>query len=90
MEEGVGLSPLGKYADFNTRVCRPFGLHPEHRRRIFDEVIAHLGVHYDVHHVFALARYFFPVSLIPRRMRRRAPRHRRLPRRDPSNSAAAR
>jgi hypothetical protein len=66
------VSPLSKYADFNTRVCRPFGLHPEHRRRIFDEVIAHIGFQYDVNHVLALARYFFPVSLIPRRMRRRA------------------
>jgi hypothetical protein len=72
MEDGVALSPISKYADFNTRVCRPFGLHPEHRRRIFDEVVAHIGVKYDVNHVLALARYFFPVSLIPRRMRQKA------------------
>jgi len=72
MEEGVVASPLSKYADLNVRVCRPFGLHHEHLRRIFDEIIAQLGNKYDVEHVLALARYFFPVSLIPRRMRRRA------------------
>jgi len=39
---------------------------------VLDEVLAQLGLKYDVRNVFDLARYFFPVSLIPRRLRRRA------------------
>jgi len=35
-------------------------------------VLAQLGLKYDVKHILDLARYFFPVSLIPRRLRRQA------------------
>jgi hypothetical protein len=70
--EGVVASPLSKYANLNMRVCRPSGLRAEDRQRILDEVIAQLGLHYDVKHIVDLARYFFPVSLIPRRWRRKA------------------
>jgi hypothetical protein len=70
--EGVVASPLSKYANLNMRVCRPSGLRAEDRQRILDEVIAQLGLHYDVKHIVDLARYFFPVSLIPRRLRRKA------------------
>ena len=72
LEEGVTASPLAKYADFNLRVCRPIGLQPDDLRRVLDEVLAQLGQHYDVKNLLDLARYFFPVSLIPRRFRRRA------------------
>src|SRR3989442_1360791 len=70
--EGVLASPLSKYASFNLRVCRPLGLQREDLQRILDEVIAQIGLRYDVKHILDLARYFFPVSLIPRRLRRRA------------------
>ena len=72
LEEGVTASPLSKYADFNLRVCRPVGLRADDLSRILDEVLAQLGQHYDVKNLLDLARYFFPVSLIPRRLRRRA------------------
>ena len=70
--EGVVPSPLSKYASFNLRVCRPMGLRREDLQRVLDEVLAQLGQSYDVKHIFDLARYFFPVSLIPRGLRRRA------------------
>src|SRR6266581_3720966 len=70
--EGVLASPLSKYASFNLRICRPVGLQREDLQRILDEVIAQIGLRYDVKHILDLARYFFPVSLIPRRFRRRA------------------
>jgi hypothetical protein len=72
MEEGVVASPLAKYETHNLRVCRPHGLRPEHCRRILDEILAQLGSSYAVRNALALARYFFPVSLIPRRWRQRA------------------
>jgi hypothetical protein len=72
MEHGVIVSPLAKYELVNLRVCRPRGLTPDHLTRILDEVLAHLGVRYDVRNALDLARYFFPVSLIPKRWRRTA------------------
>ena len=70
--EGVIASPLSKYAGFNLRICRPASLRREDLQRVLDEVLAQLGLKYDVKHIFDLARYFFPMSLIPRRLRRRA------------------
>jgi len=70
--DGVIASPLSKYASFNLRICRPSGLRSEDLRRVMDEVLAQLGMRYDVKNLLDLARYFFPVSLIPRRFRRRA------------------
>jgi hypothetical protein len=72
MESGVIASPLSKYVARNIRVCRPRGLRPEHCQRVIDEVIAEIGFRYDVKHVLDLARYFFPVSLIPKQFRRAA------------------
>ena len=72
MEEGVVASPLAKYATHNLRVCRPRGLRPDHCQRILDEVLAQLGARYGVRCALALARYFFPVSVIPRRWRHEA------------------
>jgi hypothetical protein len=70
--EGVVASPLAKYAGFNLRVCRPKGLRPEDAERVVREVTSQLGLHYDVKNLLDLARYFLPVSLIPRRFRRTA------------------
>ena len=70
--EGVVLSPLSKYIDLNIRVCRPYNLRKEDRLRVLDEILSHVGHRYDVQNIVDLARYFFPVSLIPRRFRRRA------------------
>jgi hypothetical protein len=72
LAEGVVASPFSKYTHLNLRICRPTGLRREDLRRILDEVIGQLGAHYDMQNVFDLARYFFPVSVIPRRFRRRA------------------
>ena len=74
LNEGVVASPLAKYAGFNTRVCRPHGLQRDDLQRILNEVLAQLGSSYDLKNLLDLARYFFPVSLIPRRFRRRADR----------------
>jgi hypothetical protein len=72
MESGVIASPISKYEDHNLRICRPRGLAPEHLTRILDETLAQIGFRYDVKNVLDLARYFFPVSLIPHRFRRTA------------------
>lgn len=70
--DGVVASPLSKYAGFNLRVCRPKGLRHEDAERVTREVTGQLGLQYDVKNLLDLARYFFPVTLIPRRFRRTA------------------
>jgi hypothetical protein len=72
MEGGVIVSPLAKYELVNLRVCRPRALAPDHLTRILDEILAQIGVRYDVQNALDLARYFFPVSFIPKRLRRTA------------------
>ncbi len=72
VEEGVVASPLSKYLDCNIRVCRPYNLHRDDLRTVLDEVIVQIGYRYDVKNLIDLARYFLPVSLVPRRFRQRA------------------
>lgn len=72
VESGVTSAPLVKYGSLNLRVCRPHGLRRDDLQRILDEVIGQMGLAYDVQNALDLARYFMPVSLIPRRFRRRA------------------
>jgi Permuted papain-like amidase enzyme, YaeF/YiiX, C92 family len=48
MENGVVASPLAKYARYNLRLCRPHGLRPADLQRMLDEVLAQIGLRYDV------------------------------------------
>ncbi len=72
VEHGVVASPISKYLDFNIRVCRPYNLHRDDLRTILDDIIEQIGYRYDVKNLVDLARYFLPVSVVPRRLRRRA------------------
>jgi hypothetical protein len=72
VEEGVVAAPLSKYIDFNIRVCRPYNLRREDLQTVLDDVIAQIGYRYNVKNLIDLARYFLPVSLVPRRLRRTA------------------
>jgi hypothetical protein len=72
VESGVVLTPLSKYRDFNIRVCRPYNLSGADLREVMEEALRHVGDVYDIQNVIDLARYFFPVSLVPRRFRRQA------------------
>lgn len=69
---GVSANPISKYQRFNIRICRPQGLHRDDVGTVLNYVIGQLGRRYDVRHVFELARFFFPVSIVPRRWRRAA------------------
>jgi hypothetical protein len=70
--EGVVASPISKYGRYNIRICRPKGLRREDVDKILGYAISRLGNGYDVRHIFDLARYFFPVSIVPQRWRRAA------------------
>ncbi len=72
VEEGVVLSSLSKYVEYNIRLCRPHNLQPQDCQVILDDVISQLGYTYDLQNILDLGRYFLPVSLVPRRFRQRA------------------
>jgi hypothetical protein len=69
---GVCATPISKYQRYNIRICRPQGLHREDVVEVLGYVISQLGRRYDVRHMVELARFFFPVSIVPRRWRRAA------------------
>ena len=70
LEHGVVLSALDKYAQLNTRICRPIGLTAEDMQRLLDYAIARLGHAYDVKNIIDLARYLFPTPPVPVSWRR--------------------
>lgn len=56
LSEGVVLSPLSKYANFHTRICRAIGLRAVDRERIVAHALARVGHDYDLKNVIDLAR----------------------------------
>lgn len=75
LEDGVTASPLSKYVNHNIRICRPINLRPGDLATVLDSVIVQIGLPYGVDQIIDLLRYFFPVRLIPRRLRYTALRH---------------
>ncbi len=71
IKQGVIGVPLSKYAEFNTRICRPIKLTEEDQRLVIDYVVARLGHAYDLKNVIDLARFLLPMPPVPTFMRRR-------------------
>ena len=69
VDQGVIVSPLSKYIDFNIRICRPYRLRPEDARIVVDDLIAKIGLKYDIKNFMDLTRYLLPFHLIPARFR---------------------
>jgi len=72
--EGVLVSPLSKYIDYNIRLVRPHRLRPEHRKILLDEAVAAIGWKYDLKNITDLCVHLFPFTFLPGRFRRRTPR----------------
>ena len=68
VSEGVVVSPLMKYIDFNIRICRPLRLAPEDLQTVIDHVFARVGHKYDRRNFLDLTRYLLPFHLIPPRL----------------------
>lgn len=68
---GVVAVPLEKYAEFNLRICRPFGLTAEDQRRVVTFIVSQLGRRYDLKNVIDLMRYLLPTPPWPLKLRRR-------------------
>ncbi len=69
--DGVIASPLSKYRELNTRICRPVGLSARDRDAVVARMVDSIGLGYDLQHIFDLARYLFPTPPVPVRFRRR-------------------
>jgi len=71
-DDGVSCAPISKYINHNIRVCRPRFLRKQDLDKVIQFVFQHLGRKYNFRHIFELARWFFPVSIIPRRFQKAA------------------
>lgn len=56
MGQGVILSPLSKYTNFHTRICRAIGLRPDDCERVLAHALGRVGHDYDLKNVIDLAR----------------------------------
>lgn len=71
-DNGVSCAPVSKYLNHNLRVCRPRNLRKQDLDKMMEYLFERLGHQYNFRHVFELARWFFPVSIIPRRFQKAA------------------
>jgi len=71
LEEGVVYSPLSKYIDLHTRICRPHKLTDEDRDKVLDFLMGRIGHQYDMKNIIDLARYLLPTPPVPVHWRRR-------------------
>ncbi len=68
---GVCAVPLGKYAEFHTRICRPVGLTEADAASVIRYAVSRIGHSYDLKNLIDLARYLLPTPPVPQRLRRR-------------------
>ena len=71
LKNGVIAVPVSKYADFNTRICRPVGLDDKSREEIVRFMRDSIGMSYDLKNVIDLARYLLATPPVPSRWRRK-------------------
>ena len=71
LENGVIVVPLSKYAQFNTRICRPIGLDTADRQQVAQFMVDSIKMNYDLKNVIDLARYLIAAPPVPNRWRRR-------------------
>ena len=71
LAEGVIRSPLGKYANCNTRICRPVNLTESDRLATLQYALDREGLRYDTQNIVDLVRYLLPMPPVPTRYRRR-------------------
>jgi hypothetical protein len=72
--DGVVVSPMSKYVDFNVRLCRPHCLRDEHLQVILDDSVDSIGWNYDLRNILDLAIHLTFLSMLPGRQRDKARR----------------
>ncbi len=71
LTQGVIAVPLSKYAELNTRICRPEHLRGDDQQILIRYMIDSLGKEYDLKNVIDLMRYLLPTPPVPVQWRRR-------------------
>lgn len=71
LAEGCIATPLSKYQNYNTRICRAVGLSDEDRQKVVDYMTSKIGLTYDLKNIIDLLRYFLPTPPVPTSWRRR-------------------
>ncbi len=69
MGKGTVITSLSRYKDYHIRICRPRNLSRTDAQKVINFAIGHLGMRYSIRHIFDLARFMFPWSILPRRWR---------------------
>lgn len=65
--QGTIVTPLSRYRQSHIRLCRARSLTLSDRNKVIKHALSKLGYQYDVRHLFDLARFLLPYSLIPHR-----------------------
>jgi hypothetical protein len=65
--QGTIASPLTKYRGEHIRICRPRNIAYTKVQKILKHMIMALGTPYKMRHIFDLARWLLPWSILPRR-----------------------
>jgi hypothetical protein len=53
--QGVIVTPLYAYRDYNIRICRPYGIQSEDLGEVVEDVIHHIGCRYDDQNIIDIA-----------------------------------
>ena len=67
--KGTIIRPLTHYEKDHIRICRPKGIARKDAQHVIGFAIGRLGREYGVRHIFDLARFLLPWSILPRRWR---------------------
>ncbi len=66
---GTVVSALTNYSSDHIRICRPKGLSRHDAQQVIGFAIGRLGTQYGIRHLFDLARFLLPWSILPRKWR---------------------
>lgn len=67
IDKGTVIMPLSSYSHHHIRICRPIGITPADLNQVIAYAISALGQPYNVRHLFDLARFLLPWTILPRR-----------------------
>ena len=70
LKNGVDLTSLDHYANFNLRICRPVNLSDEETEQLTEFANQRIGHQYDLKNVVDLIRYIIQKPAVPNRYRR--------------------
>ncbi|MBT6324981.1 MAG: lipo-like protein [Bdellovibrionales bacterium] len=68
---GVLKININKYEGYHTRICRPVKLNANDLNLVIKYIQEREGLTYDIKNIFDLAKYLFPVPIVPNKWKRK-------------------